>query len=111
MTDPTRPGPGFATGRGPAGSTSDAATGTGVTDSVGEAHAEPVESAGHNARLRAVPPDVRDNPNADRTDVGPESVRGEERQQHQPTAAEPFADVDDAAVQADRTRYPRRSGM
>jgi hypothetical protein len=110
VTEPKRPRPGSAADPGPAGSTSDAATETGVGDAVGSARTEPAASTGHNSHPRAVPPDVRDAWNADRTDVGPESVRGEERQQ-QPASADPFADVDDADVQADRTSYPRRSGM
>jgi len=110
VTESKRPRPGFTDNPGPAGSTSDAATGTGVSDAVGGAYPEPAESTGHKAHPRAVPPDVRDTWNEDRTDVGLESVRGEERQQ-EPASADPFADIDDADVQADRTRYPRRSGM
>jgi hypothetical protein len=75
---------------------------------VGGAHDDAVASAGQDVAHRAVPP-VDDARNAERADVGQESGRGEEpRRTH---AGDPFEDVGDADVQADRTGYPERSGM
>jgi hypothetical protein len=114
MAGPERPTPGFASGPGIAGSTSDAATETAVSDEVvGGVHDDLSQSAGHaghNADDRAVPPDVDDTWSADRTDVGPGGLRG--KQQGRTTAAgDPFEDVGEEDVQADRTGYPMRSGM
>jgi hypothetical protein len=123
MAEPERPAPGFATGPGSAGSTSDAATETAVSgDAVGGAHDDLSQSAGqagqaagaghpgHNASQRAVPPDVEDTWNADRIDVGPGSMRGDE-QGRRTASGDPFGDVDGDDVQADRTGYRKRSGI
>jgi hypothetical protein len=117
MAEPERPTPGFASGPGEAGSTSDAATETAVSgEAVGGAHDDLSEStghaghSGHKADHRAVPPDVDDTSNADRTDVGPGGLRGKE-QGRTTAAGDPFEDVGEEDVQADRTGYRKRSGM
>jgi hypothetical protein len=109
MTDPERPTPGFDTKPGIAASTSDAATGTAVSDqAVGGAHDDAVGSAGQEVPHRAVSP-AEDARKTGRADVGEVSRRAEEpRRTH---AGDPFEDVGDADVQADRTGYPERSGM
>ena len=124
MGEPERPTPGFASGPGAAGSTSDAATETAVSDqAVGGAHDELSESAGHGGHSghsgesghkaddRAVPPDVDDTWNADRIDVGTGGMRGKEQGRRTTAAGDPFEDVGDEDVQADRTGYRKRSGM
>ena len=111
MNEAHRPKPGFERGRGPAGSTSDAATDTGVSDEhpprpprVGH------EDGAHPPDPQTSPPDVRDTWNAERTNAGPEAMRGEERRP-EPTAGDPFADVDRDDIAADRTGYRERSGI
>jgi hypothetical protein len=110
-----RPKPGFEGGRGLAGSTSDAATETGVNDEHAPRPARATDRAMDvgglpDAGRQTVPADVPDTWNANRIDVGPESMRGEERGPA-PTAADPFADVEHEDVEADRTSYRRRSGI
>jgi len=87
--EPGRPTPGFERGRGPAGSTSDAATGTGVSD--------------EEARVPAGgTPD---------TAVESAAPRPTEADSTKPSDGDPFADVSPDDVEADRTGYRRRSGI